>query len=172
MNEYANYGPAVRNIQRYLRALSVEQDPKIFSVPIDGIYDSATRNAVSEFQRIYSLPVTGIVDKVTFDLLFLEYQRFLRSNAKEYPELFPLVPAGYTTEFGEKSYFISLLQFILDELKTSYDTIPFFDKSGEYDIDTSLAVKEFQRISLLPITGKVDRETWNALARAYNMLYY
>ena len=172
MNEHANYAPTVTNIQRYLRALSAEQDPRVFSVPIDGIYDSATRNAISEFQRIYSLPVTGIVDKITFDLLFLEYQRILKSNTNEYPELFPLVPSGYSTEFGEKSHFISLLQFILNELKTTYDTIPFFDKSGEYDMDTSLAVKEFQKISSLPITGKVNRETWNALARAYNMLYY
>ena len=172
MNPLTMQENAVKNIQRYLRTLSAEQNRKIFSVPIDGIYDSVTREAVAEFQRLYSLPVTGTVDKITFDLLFLEHQRILRNNEKEYPEFFPAVPIGYVTEFGEKSYFIALLQFILDELRVSYDTIPFFDRSGEFDMDTSLAIKEFQRLSSLPVTGKVNRETWNSLARAYNTLYY
>ena len=172
MNPLTMQENAVKNIQRYLRTLSAEQNRKIFSVPIDGIYDSVTREAVAEFQRLYSLPVTGTVDKITFDLLFLEHQRILRNNEKEYPEFFPDVPIGYVTEFGEKSYFIALLQFILEELRVSYDTIPFFDRSGEFDMDTSLAIKEFQRLSSLPVTGKVNRETWNSLARAYNTLYY
>ena len=172
MSAHKNEKAAARNIQRYLRLIGTEQDRKIFSVPIDGIYDSATKNAVSEFQRLYSLPVTGTTDKITFDMLFREYTRIIRENEKKYPDLFPDQPPSYQTELGEKSYFVSLVQFILDELRVSYDTIPFFDRKGEYDFDTSVAVKEFQRLSSLPVTGKVNKETWNALAQAYNMLYY
>ena len=172
MSEHANRRNAITNIQRYLRAISAEHGGRIFSVPIDGIYDTATQNAVSEFQRIYSLPITGRVDKITFDLLFVEYQRIVQSGAQERPELFPAVPEGYVTDFGEESEFIKLLQFILSELRLNYDTIPFFDTNGVYDMNTSLAVKEFQRLSSNPVTGRVDRGTWNSIARAYNTLYY
>ena len=172
MSEHVNQKKAVTNIQRYLRAIYTERGERVFSVPIDGIYDSSTKNAVSEFQRIYSLPVTGTVDKITFDLLFAEYLRISKANSSEHPDFFPAVPVGYITEFGEKSSFISLLQFVLDELRLSYDTIPFFDRTGEFDMNTSLAIKEFQKIFYLPITGKVNKETWNAMARAYNLLYY
>lgn len=172
MSTHTNERTAITNIQRYLRLIGTERGGRIFAVPLDGIYDSSTANAVSEFQRLYSLPVTGIVDKITFDLLFAEYSRISRADSTEYPDFFPSAPPSYVTEFGEKSYFISLLQFILDELRISYDSIPFFDRTGEYDMDTSLAIKEFQRLSLLPVTGKVDKGTWNAMARAYNTLYY
>ena len=172
MDQRANEKEAISNIQRYLRTLISRQNARIFSVPIDGIYDSATRNAISEFQKMYSLPVTGVVDKITFDMLFSEYTRAIRATERISPSFFPGTPIGYETELGERSFFVELIQFILGELRISYDSIPFFDRTGEFDKDTSSAIKEFQRLSSLPATGRVDAETWNALSRAYNALYY
>ena len=172
MAQHANEKEAISNIQRYLRALISQQNTRIFSVPIDGIYDSATRNAISEFQKMYSLPVTGIVDKITFDMLFSEYTRTNRASERVTPSFFPNTPIGYETGLGERSFLVELIQFILGELRISYDSIPFFDRTGEFDRDTSNAIKEFQRLSSLPATGKVDAVTLNALSRAYNALYY
>ena len=61
-----------------------------------------------------------------------------------------------------------MLQFVLDEIRLVYDTLPNFEMNGTYDADTALAVKEFQRIHGLPITGRVDRSTWNEMANIYN----
>ncbi len=171
MTNNLSYGRPVENIQRYLRRLADKYgDRSTFAIPIDGIYDTKTREAVSEFQRINSLPVTGTVDRITWDLLLLEYRDITEAEDRRvYIDFFPKAPPNYETDFGEESAFISILQFVLDELRASYDTLPTFERSGIYDGDTSLAVKEFQRIHALPMTGRVNRRTWNEISDAYNI---
>ena len=171
MTDHPTYTTAVRNLQRYLRAhADGSEGSEVFAaVPIDGIYDTATEAAVSEFQKIKGLPVTGIVDRATSDALFLDYLLITAPDRRmTHPDFFPAIPENYVTDFGEKSSFISVLQFTLDEIRLGYDTFPAFEMSGIYDADTSLAVKEFQRIHSLPMTGRVDRRTWNEIALAYN----
>ena len=170
MNE-RTYNAAVTNIQRYIRRIyDNDRSQVIFAVPIDGIYDTATRAAVSEFQRSMSLPITGIVDRNTHDTLFSEYLRISKENDRSIsPDLFLRYPMNYETKTGEKSNFVFLMQMILNDLRNVYDTIPSFETSGVFDEDTSLAIKEFQRISTLPITGRVDRVTWNTLSKAFNI---
>lgn len=170
MTDNPTYTSAVTNLQRYLRRISEEYDgANLFSVPIDGIYDTRTRDAVSEFQRLNGIEVTGDADKQTWDAIFIEYSRLVREiDGKTDPDFFPLSPENYETDFGEKSIFISALQLVLDELRVSYDSIPAFEMNGTFDGDTSLAVKEFQRIHGLPVTGRVDRNTWNRMSDAFN----
>ena len=170
MTNDLTYKTAVRNIQRYLRAMANGSDgSEIFAVPIDGIFDTATEAALSEFQRRRGFPVTGTANKETFDALYLEYLHLTtEKRRKTDPDLFPTTPESYSTEFGEQSSFISVLQFVLDEIRLVYDTLPNFEMNGTYDADTALAVKEFQRIHGLPITGRVDRSTWNEMANIYN----
>ena len=171
MQNHPTYTDAVTSIQRYLRRIAESEPTRaLLIVPVDGIYDTQTRNALSEFQRLRGLPVTGIVDKLTWDTLFIEYRALVdQKDTRISPDLFPAVPIDYETDFGENSAFILMLQFLLDELRIAYDTLPIFEQSGTFDMDTSLAVKEFQRINLLPVTGRVNRRTWNAIARAYNI---
>lgn len=171
MKGHPTYETAVRNLQRYLRAFADgSEGSEIFAVPIDGIFDDATENALSEFQQMQGLPITGIADRATFDALYLEYLRITLNDRREYrPDFFPASPPDYATEYGEESPFISVLQFVLDEIRISYDTLPYIEKNGIYDADTALAVKEFQRLHALPVTGKVDRRTWNEMGRAYDI---
>ena len=165
MRNYLTYTDAVLNLQKYLRRI---EEPKN-AVPIDGIYGSDTRAAVSRFQKANDLKDTGIVDKETWDLLYIQYERMLEENDKRiYVDLFPKNPKDYATEIGEEGYFVSAIQFILNELRISYDTLPSFEANGIYDEETANAIKEIQRIHLLPITGRVDRRTWNAISDAYN----
>ena len=136
---------------------------------MDGIYETATENAVAEFQRRYSLPVTGITDRATFDALYLEYLSKTREQRRLYsPDFFPALPESYATEIGERSWFIAALEFVLDELRVVYDTLPPFERNNVFDEDTAKAVEEFQRLHSLPVTGKADRVTWNELGRAYD----
>ena len=169
MTYHMTYNTAVKNLQRYLRSLENNGDHAgIFSIPVDGIYDSATREAVTEFQRIQGFSATGVVDKLTWDTLFAQYLLTGEiSDRRNSPDFFPAVPGNYETALGEEGSFIAVLQLILDDLRVSY-SLPVFEKNGIYDGDTSLAVKEFQRIHSLPVTGRVDRRTWNSLSDAYN----
>ena len=168
MTEPTTKSDAVRNLQRYLRRLSME-DNGILPVPVDGIYASQTADAVSEFQRLFSLPVTGVTDRRTWDLLFGEYERLrLQIDHRETPELFWRVPARYVTTENEKSDFILFLQWLIREISIDYDTLDAPPLTGVMDEDTIRSVTEFQRIHGLPPTGQVDRNTWNHLSRSYN----
>ena len=159
---------AVRNLQRYLRRISME-DNNLLPVPIDGIFASRTQDALEEFQRMNNLPVTGRADKITWDTLFREYERLVQTfDQKETPDLFPTVPYRYQTTAGEKSSFIKFLQWILTELSVAYDTLSPPPISGIMDEATSRSVSEFQRIHGLPQSGQVDRNTWNRLSAEFN----
>ena len=60
---------AIRHIQELLRTLQIANGEKV-TVPIDGIYDTATVEAVRAFQRKNDLPVTGDVDAATYNKLY------------------------------------------------------------------------------------------------------
>lgn len=166
MSTPPNKATAVRNLQRYLRRLSVERE-SIRPVPIDGIFAEQTEQALKEFQALFSLPVTGVADRPTWDTLFAEYTLLLEADEIVRPDLFPSTPPNYQTTAGEENAFIKLLQFMLNELLLVYDTLPELILNGVMDEDTSRAVAELQRIHLLPVTGQVDRRTWNRIVREY-----
>ena len=168
MTEPITQRDAVRNLQRYLRRISME-DNNIRPVPIDGIFASRTEEALEEFQRMSNLPVTGRADKITWDTLFREYERLVQTfDQRESPDLFPTVPYRYQTTAGEKSSFITFLQWILTELSVAYDTLSPPPISGIMDEATSRSVSEFQRIHGLTQSGQVDRNTWNRLSSEFN----
>ncbi len=160
---------AVENIQRYLRQLSFH-DEDIRHIPVDGIWDSETRNALMAFQKKNSLPVTGVVDRTTWDRLKAEYDRSVALNSPPVKlGLFPRVPAGYSIGEGTVGYLVVIVQYLLDELESIY-RFPDLSISGEYDEQTAANVREFQRRNGIPDTGEVNRETWDAMAVQYNLL--
>ena len=168
MTEHATKAPAVRNLQRYLRRLSYEQKT-ILPPPVDGIFDSRTAEALSEFQRLYGLPVTGRSDRLTHDTLFEEYLRLTSLQDERVDlDLFPSSPPSYVTTLGERNSFITILQWLVNELRVVYDALPPLSLSGIMDDATSEALQIYQQIHGFPITGQLDRPLWNQLVRDYN----
>ena len=167
-NQPLNYEDAVRNLQRYLRTISFYDD-RITRVPIDGIYDTDTRKAVSEFQATRGLTPIGIVDKKTFDMIFKEFSQIVEANDRSNNiNLFPNAPQNYEAAIGEESSFVAIIQLILRELSIIYDSIPDTQITGIFDQVTEDAIKEFQRLSGLSPTGKVNLQTWNRLIRDFS----
>ena len=168
MKEPLNLQGAIKNLQRYLRTISF-YDERINRVPIDGIYGSETQNAVREFQRTRGLEPNGIVDKSTWDMIFDEFSEILLANDRsDNINLFPTSPQGYEAALGETSSFVAIIQLILRELSLIYDTFPEIEITGTFDPPTEEAAKEFQRISGLEVTGRVDLKTWNRLIRDFS----
>ena len=66
---------AIKEVQKYLYALEEE----IYVAP-SGVYDEATRAAVTSFQKKYGLTQSGSADKQTFDLLFNEYTQLKKKQ--------------------------------------------------------------------------------------------
>ena len=170
MDQPLNKTQAVTNLQRYLRRLSYEglQGER---VPIDGIFDETTKNALSEFQRQQGLPATGVADKTTWDTLFSEYRRVTDDERNEQGlYLFPERPNDYTVSAGDTLTLVRIIQLLLLELQATYDVFEDITESGTYDLQTENAIREFQIKNGLPATGEVNRATWNRIVREYSNL--
>lgn len=160
---------AIIMLQTYLRAQRFinENAPLI---AIDGIFDTATKNALIDFQLRNGLAPTGIADRESWDLLYSQYLETLQSNALPDPIIpFPSYPNDYTIKRGERSFLVATLQFILNEIGIIYNTFEAIEINGEYDEATESIIKDFQARNGLVPTGEVDRITWSYLARIYNL---
>ncbi len=160
---------AIILIQTYLRHLSFNNDI-IPPVPLDGIWERETQESIIAFQNAYGLSPTGIVDRETWNRLKAEYDRSVALNSPPVAvSLFPRLPRDYSLKEGDKSYLSSVVQHMLDELERAY-AFPSLSDSGVYDSITAQNIKEFQSRNQIPVSGDVDRETWDALAVQYNLL--
>ena len=167
MPQNPTYSDAVLNLQRYLRALSYS-DPRISSPPQDGVFGERTKKSLTEFQRAHSLLPNGIADKATWDALYAEY---LLSEALYTPprtlDVFPRVPDGYAVSLGDEFFLVSIIQFLLNELRIVYDTFIPLLINGVYDEATAENIRDFQRKNLIEDSGRVNKETWDRLVEAY-----
>ena len=158
---------AIYNLQRYLRQLS-RFDPDIPPVDEDGIFGDRTRASLSAFQQKYGLPITGTADPDTWAALFGEYLASVEAYTRPAPVyLFPRFPTDYSVGPGDENIYVGIVQLLLREAITLYsqDT-ELLPLDGVFGPLTEEAVKNFQRIQRLPPDGRVDRVTWNRLARA------
>lgn len=157
----------VRSLQTMLRVLS-EDDPTLPVLIPDGIYGPSTMVAVTAFQRKMGIPVTGIVDEYTWDRIVESYEPALIRVGKAEPIEILLEP-GEVIRIGQRSPYIYLLQGMLAQLSEDHTTIPFPGFSGVLDGQTSDALKQFQILADLPVTGTLDRITWKHLSRHFTL---
>ncbi len=168
--EQMTRGEAVRNLQRYLREVG-ESRGEPNAVPIDGIFDTATREALIRFQEDMGLGATGVADKQTYDSLYGEYLRSTElKRGRKGLYFFPQNPAGYEVSSGDTLTLVRIIQLLLLELRATYDIFEEVVESGTYDAATESAIKDFQRIHGLPPTGRVDERTWNKIVGEYSNL--
>ena len=160
-----NYNDAVLKLQRYIRRIS-HSDERIPKVPLDGIYGSETRRAVSEFQRSASLPDTGITDKDTFDAIYSKYAILKSKDTGDL--ILAIPPKAYELQMGDTNAMVSVLQLLLSEISPIYDVSYTSAPSGVFDSETERAVKALQRVFGLEETGAAERILWQYLADAYS----
>lgn len=162
---------AIRNLQRYLRQLSFFDD-NLPEIPIDGVFDTETRQAVEMFQKKRGLPVTGEADRVTWDAIFAEYLRSVSATAKpDAVDIFFRRPVPTFIRAGDTGFHVAAVQYMLNEVLLFYGETPQITTDGSYGQQTADGVREFQRYASLPLTGEVDLETWNRLTALYNELF-
>ena len=166
---HPNYSPAVANLQRYLRQLAYTS-PDIGQVPVDGIFDTATRDALQNYQRMAGLPVTGVADRTTWERLYADYLASLARNAPPTPiSLYPRNPLGGFLDVGSVGIDVAVLQYMLGELTLLYPITPP-TLTGTYDAATADAVRDMQGFLGLTPNGLADILTWNAIADRFNAL--
>lgn len=165
---YISQKQAISNLQRYLRTISYN-DVDIPSPPIDGIFESRTRDSLLAFQKKHGLYPSGVGDRETWNKLYEEYLRYEVQNAPPSPlNVFPRVPDGYSLSLGDEYFLVSIIQLLLNELRLIYDSFLPLVTNGIYDESTEANVRDFQSKNLLDVTGKVDKATWDKIVSAYD----
>lgn len=137
----------------------------------NGSFGTDTEAAVRKFQEIFSLPVTGEVDKATWYRIKRYY-----NGVKQLAEL---ISEGVTLDEAALPYYqtglfpgtrgleVRALQYYLDVIAYFNDALNLIPITGEYDAATVQAVENFQSFYGLPVTGTVERPTWEVIRRIY-----
>lgn len=150
-----NEALAIMQIQRILRDIEL-LDNEYSSVPISGVYENETRDAVIDFQGKYGLEQTGVVDYETWQALHLihdtskiERQGVRRVRLIPKNEEFFIIP-------GEKNDIVYVIQYMLSQISQHYDDFGVIDFTGVYDEPTENAIRVFQRKNLLDDSGIIN----------------
>lgn len=162
-------GNEVRVIQ-YLLLYVSQFDNRIPPIAVDGIFGTATENAVRAFQERYGLPITGVMDEATYSVLYDVYRSYITSlpdsqfvgTARPFP--------GFPLTEGQSNEFVTYLQTYLDVISNSYPEVPDVSVDGVFGPATEASVIAFQnRFGLTP-DGIVGLRTWEAIASLYEDL--
>lgn len=79
----------------------------------------------------------------------------------------PLSWPGSSLSQGSRGNNVRIIQQQLNRIAQVYTAIPILAVDGIYGLRTAEAVRAFQRIFSLPVTGIVDRGTWYKISQIY-----
>lgn len=164
-------GGQVVTLQYFLILLSFF-NPAIPSLSADGIFGKQTEKAVSAFQRYAKLTVTGVVDRLTWDNLYGAYKGtidYLESRQlieRVTTEPFP----GVVLRRGDVGPSVLAVKTYLNYISLYFYDLISLAETSIFDTRTQNAVRQFQNIFSLPITGQVNEKTWNTIADVYRLL--
>lgn len=163
-------GPNVVILQTSLNRISQNYPaiPKIANV--DGIFGPRTEATVRAFQQIFGLTPDGIVGKSTWYAIVRLYVAVaslaeLRSQGQQFYAI-NWAPPG-NLQVGNTGEKVRLLQYMLSVLSSHISGIPPVSVDGIYGPRTRAAVLAAQRRFLLPETGTVGPQTWDAIYNQY-----
>ena len=151
---------AIREIKKYLYAISTRVYPQIGRTTIDGQYDEPTKSAVKKFQGIMGLAENGIVDIETFRALYKIY----RSVKEDFYALDYIVEE---TEFhvgpGNSGENVRALHIIINELAREHPTVEGVGTGSFYSTRTARAARELRRIYGLAESENIDKITYSLM---------
>ncbi len=161
----------VRRMQLYLNRISANYPaiPKI--VAVTGRFDENTENSVKAFQRIFGLASDGIIGKATWYKIIYIFDAVTRLAELESEGIgYENLPLQFQNDLsvGDSGGQVVSLQYFLVLLSRFVDFIPEITVDGSYGEATANAVRSFQQYKNLPVTGAVDRQTWDSLYQAYS----
>ena len=83
----------------------------------------------------------------------------IRSPRESYP--------GEPLSSGDYGENVRIIQEQLNRIAVNFPQLPLIGVNSAYDSSTVTAVREFQRLFVLPVTGVVDRATWYRISQIY-----
>ena len=131
----------------------------LYPYVIDGIYGAETSEAVATFQRIRGLSGTGVADEATLRRMDFDFDAApvaIAPNASNIPTGATSLLAGSLAPGDTGTDVIALQQ------RLRAFGIPLF-VDGDYGFETEQAVRTFQRVQDLEVTGTADSRTLESM---------
>lgn len=156
----------VRSMQYMLRRLS-RRYPELPELQPDGRFGERTLEGVMRFQKRMGLPVSGSVDRDTWHVMrdeWLDVERELAS-----PRMLRAFPEGINTREGEREEYLYVIQAMFRSLGNVLEGLEEGGVDGIHRGSSVNNVRWVQRAGQLEETGIMDRETWDALSRLYEL---
>ena len=157
----------VRELQRMLRVLAFDH-LEVPLISVDGIFGKETADAVAAAQAMLRLPSDGRVNFTTWVALVNATHEVRRMNQP--PLAMPVYDSddpGDGTDTPCDAAFGA--QMMCRSLSRHFANIPAPELTGLWDEATARDLETIQQICDLPVTGRMDTQTWNALTEAYTM---
>ena len=165
--ERSYYNQPIRSLQTMLRTIALFSDEYQRIVP-DGIYGPETQAAINTFQRNRGLPVTGITNQRTWDEVVRMYDSAVEALSPVQDVQYN-IPTEFPFSRGDHNPRLKIAQFMLREIAEQYACVCSPELTGLMDEVMVNSVSEFQNLSGLPATGKLDKTTWNNLVLQYSL---
>ncbi len=131
-----------------------------------GIYDTETSNAVTVFQELMGLPATGVVNFDTWNAIINANNEYLQKN--QVPGKIPFSTSDFRDiKPSDQGDIVYAVKIMLNSFGRRYANYVQLELTNIYDAQTEENIKLFQQRTMLPVTGIVDRVTWNAMVTIY-----
>jgi len=154
-------GADVRVLQRYLSRNG------LYPFVIDGAFGQETANSVATYQRIRDLPATGVADEETLIDMGFDFVPGVSEPVAVSPQVSSSGSLGAgTLGPGSTGSDVIALQQRLNNFG-----IPVF-VDGVYGFETQQAVRTYQRVQGLTVSGTADNETLDAMGFSVTRLPY
>jgi len=156
----------VLELQKYLRIL-YRAGYDIPSILPNGIFGEGTREAVYKLQGLFSLDTTGKVDLDTWNAIVksaAEGGAMFRRAEPIYP--FSQTLAGKELQKGDLLSLVAIVKIMLKE--TLIYGAEELVVDNLFDTELEQVLKRFQKANRIEESGRLDRATWDLLAKQYN----
>lgn len=152
-------GPEVEALQYYLAFLGYFY-PQLPPIPINGFFDSYTRDAVFTFQKEYGMPITGTVDLQTYYTIEREYRNAVSELPANYQSAIGEPYPGRFLIEGDRGEEVRVIQTYLSRIARTDPDIPELAADGIFGKQTKAAVIALQKQLGIEQNGAVGPVEW------------